>query len=112
MCGIVGYTGYKQAQAVLYDCLRRLEYRGYDSCGIAVASEELVVHKDAVRVNDLTAVAPVIGGRTGIGHSRWATQGSPSQGNAHPHTDCSGEIAVVHNGTISNYEVLRRQLNR
>src|SRR5512136_1241805 len=110
MCGIVGYIGDRPAQAILLDCLRKLEYRGYDSCGIAVAADAISVCKDAVRVEALGRNAPALAGTTGIGHTRWATHGRPSQVNAHPHLDCSGRIAVVHNGVISNYATLRAKL--
>ena len=103
MCGIVGYIGNKPAQPILLNCLRRLEYRGYDSCGIAVAAGSIKVYKDAVRVEELARVAPPLKGTVGIGHTRWATHGAPSPVNAHPHLDCSGKIAVVHNGVINNY---------
>ena len=110
MCGIIGYIGDRQAQSILVNCLRRLEYRGYDSCGIAVSSSGIKAYKDAVRVAALEKAAPQLNGRIGIGHTRWATQGEPSQVNAHPHGDCSGKITVVHNGIISNFQLLRRQL--
>jgi len=110
MCGIVGYIGNKQAQRILFSCLSKLEYRGYDSCGIAVAADNIQVHKDAVRVEELAKVAPQLGGTAGIGHTRWATHGEPSQINAHPHLDCTGNIAVVHNGIINNFQKLRQQL--
>ena len=110
MCGIIGYVGDRQAQSILVSCLRRLEYRGYDSCGIAVSSSGIKAYKDAVRVAALEKAAPQLNGRVGIGHTRWATQGEPSQVNAHPHGDCSGKITVVHNGIISNFPLLRRQL--
>ena len=110
MCGIIGYIGDRQAQSILVSCLRRLEYRGYDSCGIAVSSSGIKAYKDAVRVAALEEAAPQLNGRIGIGHTRWATQGEPSQVNAHPHGDCSGKITVVHNGIISNFPLLRRQL--
>lgn len=110
MCGIVGYTGNKTAKQVLIRCLEKLEYRGYDSCGIAVANAKLEVFKDTLRVKALGKVLPDIKGTTGIGHTRWATHGEPSQRNAHPHLDCHGRIAVVHNGIISNYQRLRQQL--
>ena len=110
MCGIIGYIGDRQAQSILVSCLRRLEYRGYDSCGIAVSSSGIKAYKDAVRVAALERAAPQLNGRIGIGHTRWATQGEPSQVNAHPHGDCSGKITVVHNGIISNFPLLRRQL--
>jgi glucosamine--fructose-6-phosphate aminotransferase (isomerizing) len=110
MCGIVGYIGSKQAQPVLLNSLSRLEYRGYDSSGIAVRGSDIRVYKDAVRVETLQKVSPRLGGTVGIGHTRWATHGGPSATNAHPHLDCSGKIAVVHNGVISNYQRLRQQL--
>jgi len=112
MCGIVGYIGDKLAQPVLLKCLERLEYRGYDSCGIAISSSELKVYKDAVRVAALKKAVPRLSGIMGIGHTRWATQGKPSKVNAHPQLDCQGEIAVVHNGIINNYQDLRRELTR
>jgi len=110
MCGVVGYVGEKQAQPILFGCLAKLEYRGYDSCGIALASGSLKVYKDAVRVGELAKASPQLDGMVGIGHTRWATHGEPSQINAHPHCDCAGEIAVVHNGIISNFQRLRNQL--
>ncbi|MBI2851794.1 MAG: glutamine--fructose-6-phosphate transaminase (isomerizing) [Chloroflexi bacterium] len=110
MCGIVGYIGERRAQPVLLGCLRKLEYRGYDSCGIAVTADGLQVYKDAVRVEALAKSAPQFGGTVGIGHTRWATHGGPSKINAHPHLDCAGRIAVVHNGVITNFRELRRKL--
>ncbi len=111
MCGIVGYIGERPAKAILLNCLARLEYRGYDSCGIAVAGDGLQIHKDAVRVEALKGQLPRrLEGKTGIGHTRWATHGAPSQANAHPHSDCTGKIAVVHNGIIHNFQPLRQQL--
>jgi glucosamine--fructose-6-phosphate aminotransferase (isomerizing) len=99
MCGIVGYTGERQAKPILLNCLGRLEYRGYDSCGIAVSGGGFEVYKDAIRVKALEKALPkLISGKIGIGHTRWATHGEPTQINAHPHCDCSGKIAVVHNG--------------
>jgi glutamine---fructose-6-phosphate transaminase (isomerizing) len=110
MCGIVGYVGFKNAQPILLNCLGKLEYRGYDSCGIAISAEKLNVYKDMVRVKALSGMAPAMPGIIGIGHTRWATHGEPSPVNAHPHCDCSGRIAVVHNGTINNFHRLREQL--
>jgi len=110
MCGIVGYIGDKKAQPILVNCLSRLEYRGYDSCGIAVMSNDLNVYKDAVRIGTLARSIPACDGKRGIGHTRWATHGEPSQLNAHPHCDCTGKIAVVHNGVITNFQKLREQL--
>ena len=111
MCGIVGYIGERQAKPILLNCLARLEYRGYDSCGIAVAGGKLQVHKDAVRVGALQEKLPRrLEGKIGIGHTRWATHGGPSKANAHPHCDCTGKITVVHNGIIYNFQQLRQQL--
>jgi len=110
MCGIVGYVGNKQAQPILLNCLGRLEYRGYDSCGVAVSSSGIEVYKDVVRVEALKKALPRVSGTVGIGHTRWATHGEPSQVNAHPHCDCHGSIAVVHNGIINNFQRLKRQL--
>ena len=110
MCGIVGYIGNRESQAVLLGSLSRLEYRGYDSCGIAVSGSSIKVYKDAVRVDALKKVAPKLAGTLGIAHTRWATHGVVSKENAHPHLDCSGKIAVVHNGIINNYQQLKRQL--
>jgi len=112
MCGIIGYTGDKQAQPIILDCMRKLEYRGYDSCGIAVSSKGITLYKDAGRVEALVKVIPRITGSIGIGHTRWATHGSPNRINAHPHLDCSGKIAVVHNGVIMNYQKLKKELTK
>ena len=111
MCGIVGYIGNKKAQPILLNALEKLEYRGYDSCGVAIADGEIKIVKDAGRVSALKKVAPPMSGKTGIGHTRWATHGEPSQVNAHPHFDCTGRIAVVHNGTISNFYELRERMS-
>jgi glucosamine--fructose-6-phosphate aminotransferase (isomerizing) len=110
MCGIVGYIGRRPAQPILLNCLGKLEYRGYDSCGIAIAGENIEVFKDAVRVKALARSVPQREGMAGIGHTRWATHGVPSMVNAHPHVDCAGRIAVVHNGVINNFKELREQL--
>lgn len=109
MCGIVGYNGRAQAASVLIDSLKRLEYRGYDSAGIAVFNDKtLEVFKEKGRIIDLEKNLPRISGTIGIGHTRWATHGKPNKINAHPHT--SGNIAVVHNGIIENYQQLRDRL--
>ncbi len=110
MCGIVGYIGYKQAQSILLNCLKKLEYRGYDSCGIAVAGDKIQVYKDAIRVEAMGVSSPKFNGTAGIGHTRWATHGPPSQINSHPHLDCTGNIAVVHNGVITNFQMLKNRL--
>ena len=111
MCGIVGYIGERRAQPILLDCLARLEYRGYDSCGISVSADGIKTYKDAIRVAELKKVAPQFNGLVGIGHTRWATHGEPSRANAHPHGDSQNQITVVHNGVINNYQSLRRQLS-
>ncbi|WP_441248550.1 glutamine--fructose-6-phosphate transaminase (isomerizing) [Kitasatospora sp. McL0602] len=113
MCGIVGYIGPKDATTFLLEGLQRLEYRGYDSAGVAVSSKAgaLKICKVKGRVADLAAAVPArFKGTTGIGHTRWATHGEPSDANAHPHTDNSGRIAVVHNGIIENADELRARL--
>ena len=110
MCGIVGYIGKRQAQPLLLNCLGKLEYRGYDSCGIAILGSSIDVYKDIVRVKQLEKASPRFKGTAGIAHTRWATHGEPSRINAHPHCDCTGKITVVHNGVIQNYQRLRHQL--
>ena len=112
MCGIVGYIGGKQAQPILQKALTSLEYRGYDSSGIAVLGDSINVYKETGRVEELEKSIPPISGLIGIGHTRWATHGEPSTVNAHPHTDCSGKFAVVHNGVITNYQPLKDELIR
>lgn len=114
MCGIVGYIGQREASPVLMEGLSRLSYRGYDSAGIAITDEKgrVQVRKAKGRLENLEALlekSPLTG-RTGIGHTRWATHGEPSDLNAHPHTDVKGGIAVVHNGIIENHESLRLYL--
>src|SRR5512136_1144500 len=109
----MGYVGPRQAAPILVDGLRRLEYRGYDSAGVAVCDgRRLVVRKaegKLARLAEMLAADPVVGS-SGIGHTRWATHGVPSDFNAHPHTDPSGEIAVVHNGIIENFLALKEAL--
>lgn len=112
MCGIVGYIGHREAQPILLQSLKRLEYRGYDSCGIAASSEMLSLYKNVGRVVDLEKAIPRMRGRMGIGHTRWATHGAVTAANAHPHADCTGRIAVVHNGVIENFRELRDQLTQ
>ncbi len=112
MCGIVGYVGKRDAVPVLVEGLHRLEYRGYDSAGLAVVHRgRLQVTKTAGRVQDLRDKLKTTTKATlGIGHTRWATHGEPNDVNAHPHTDTAGRVAVVHNGIIENAEQLREQL--
>ena len=111
MCGIIGYIGEGESTGVLTRGLRNLEYRGYDSVGVAVidpASSSMVVTKGRGTVDGLRM--PETGASVGIGHTRWSTHGEPTDENAHPHTDCSGTVAVVHNGIISNYRELKAEL--
>jgi glucosamine--fructose-6-phosphate aminotransferase (isomerizing) len=110
MCGIVGYVGERMAIDVLLDGLKRLEYRGYDSVGVAIASEELKLFKDKGELSKIEAQIPRWKGKMGIGHTRWATCGRPSKNNSHPFVDCTGRIALVHNGIIENHLSLRKQL--
>jgi glutamine---fructose-6-phosphate transaminase (isomerizing) len=114
MCGIVGYVGKKEVVPVILDGLKRLEYRGYDSAGIAVASTcaGLQICRATGKLHNLEAAmrGRVINGSCGIGHTRWATHGHPSEQNAHPHRDCTGRLAVVHNGIIENYALLKKEL--
>src|SRR3954447_1191857 len=103
MCGIVGYRGTQQAIDVVLDGLRRLEYRGYDSAGVAIHDGTgIQIERKAGKLANLEKVLGErpLEGQTGIGHTRWATHGPPTDRNAHPHTDCAGSVAVVHNGTI------------
>src|SRR5206468_7274794 len=113
MCGIVGYTGPRDAAPLLLEGLKRLEYRGYDSAGIAlVADGRIEVHKAPGKISvlekELGKHLPA--GRTGIAHTRWATHGAPNTVNAHPHTDCGGTLALIHNGIIENAGALRAAL--
>ncbi|MBO7637523.1 MAG: glutamine--fructose-6-phosphate aminotransferase, partial [Treponema sp.] len=110
MCGIVGYVGEKNATPILVNALKKLEYRGYDSAGIAVFDgKDIVVEKvkGALEVLEKRLATQIIQGSMGIGHTRWATHGEPSDVNAHPHTNVSGTIAIVHNGIIENYVKLK-----
>ncbi|MBQ3684787.1 MAG: hypothetical protein II925_04300, partial [Methanomicrobium sp.] len=122
MCGIVGYTGKRNAAPLIVEGLKCLEYRGYDSFGLAVmeSGDGSAGHADAAgkptvikkqgRISDAGSDVSSACGNIGIGHTRWATHGVPSDLNAHPHTDCTGDIAVVHNGIIENYAELKKAL--
>jgi len=112
MCGIVGYAGWRDAQPILLDCLKRLEYRGYDSAGLAVVGAELQLFKSKGEIAVLEASMPAMKGSVGIAHTRWATQGKPTTENAHPLTDCSNRLAVAHNGIISNFMGVREELQK
>ncbi len=114
MCGIVGYIGHRQAGEILLTGLQRLEYRGYDSAGVAIVDGVLNVRKQKGKVRDLATEiehAPITG-MVGIGHTRWATHGAPNDTNAHPHANSSGDFALVHNGIIENYLSIRESLTR
>jgi glucosamine--fructose-6-phosphate aminotransferase (isomerizing) len=115
MCGIIGYIGSRQVVPILIDGLRRLEYRGYDSAGVAVVRNgNIDLRRSAgklARLEEVIATTP-IEGEYGIGHTRWATHGRPTEENAHPHRDCTGRIVVVHNGIIENYLGLKLQLQK
>jgi glucosamine--fructose-6-phosphate aminotransferase (isomerizing) len=113
MCGIVGYIGDKRVVPILIEGLKRLEYRGYDSAGLAVIDQgRMVIHRSVGKIKELENAVwgAHLGGTIGLGHTRWATHGRPTEENAHPHTDCTGELVVVHNGIIENYLALKEKL--
>src|SRR5215212_370832 len=112
MCGIVAYIGPREAYPVILKGLKRLEYRGYDSAGIALLNSGLKVYKKKGKVADLeeTLQGKDLHANIGIGHTRWATHGEPSDRNAHPHTSASGKLAMIHNGIIENYGQLKQEL--
>jgi len=110
VCGIVGYIGFKNAAPIIVKGLKKLEYRGYDSFGIATIGSGIEICKHAGRISENARSALHLNGTVGIGHTRWATHGIPNDVNAHPHTDCKNRIAIVHNGIIGNYADLKRQL--
>ena len=116
MCGIIGYVGARQALPILLEGLSRLEYRGYDSAGVAVIDGEgdLAVHKTPGKLRNLIASveSALPSGFTGLGHTRWATHGVPNEVNAHPHTDCREQVVIVHNGIVENYAELRASLHQ
>src|SRR5207342_3163654 len=116
MCGIVGYVGNKQVVPLIIEGLRKLEYRGYDSAGIAVVNDnhDLEIRRAEGKLRNLEEAIRLspIDGTYGIGHTRWATHGRPTEENAHPHRDCTGRIVVVHNGIIENYLDLKKQLQK
>ena len=113
MCGIVGYIGDKKVVPILLDGLKRLEYRGYDSAGLAVLEQgRMVVHRSVGKIKELENAVwgANLVGTVGLGHTRWATHGRPTEENAHPHTDCTGDLVVIHNGIIENYLGLKEKL--
>src|SRR5262245_66686254 len=115
MSGLVGYVGPDQALPIVLEGLRRLEYRGYDSAGVAMIDGGLSVVKRAGKLSQLDSALETLGdvpGSIGMGHTRWATHGAPTDTNAHPHTGCEGRIAVIHNGIIENFDDLRSDLEK
>jgi len=115
MCGIVGYVGPDQALPIVLDGLRRLEYRGYDSAGVALVAGDLTVVKRAGKLSELERALEDDGAPSatvGMGHTRWATHGEPSDDNAHPHRDCTGRVAIIHNGIVENHAALRTRLQK
>jgi len=114
MCGIVAYLGRREATPILMEGLKRLEYRGYDSAGIAVIRDgRLIIRRAVGRISALEEKldGDLAGATVGMAHTRWATHGAPTEQNAHPHCDASGRMALVHNGIIENYRVLRTFLD-
>ena len=109
MCGIVGYIGRRQAAPLILEGLKKLEYRGYDSFGIATLGSRIEIEKHKGRISEYAGTIH-LHGTSGIGHTRWATHGVPNDLNAHPHTDCTSQIALVHNGIIENYSELKKAL--
>src|SRR5471030_1031360 len=115
MCGIVGYVGPNSSVAVLLGGLSRLQYRGYDSAGLAVLGSDGVLEtrkhagKLKILIDDVDA-EPLVDGQTGIGHTRWATHGGPTDGNAHPHLGDDGKLALIHNGIIENFAQLKQEV--
>src|SRR3954467_6971840 len=114
MCGIVGYTGPREAYPIVLKGLKRLEYRGYDSSGVALLNSGLKVYKKKGKVIELEndMIGKDVHSHIGIGHTRWATHGEPSDRNAHPHVSQSGELAMIHNGIIENYAQLKQELSK
>ena len=111
MCGIFGYIGSKRATPILINGMRRLEYRGYDSTGIAIKDEDISIYKKVGKVSEMRSILPLnVQGVTGIGHTRWATHGGVTDANAHPHASASGDVVIVHNGIINNSRILRASL--
>ncbi|KYK21434.1 glutamine--fructose-6-phosphate aminotransferase [Thermoplasmatales archaeon SM1-50] len=110
MCGIIGYVGFRDARTVLIESLKRLDYRGYDSAGIAIIDKKLKIFKDKGEIVKIEKQIPQMKGTTGVGHTRWATHGAVTKENAHPHLSCDKKIAIVHNGIIENFNILKEEL--
>ncbi len=114
MCGIVAYIGHREAYPILIKGLKRLEYRGYDSAGVALLNGSLNIYKCKGKVSDLeeNVANKNVTGRLGMGHTRWATHGEPNDINSHPHLSQRGDIAIIHNGIIENYSTLKEELTK
>ncbi|MBW1912556.1 MAG: glutamine--fructose-6-phosphate aminotransferase, partial [Deltaproteobacteria bacterium] len=113
MCGIICYVGTKTAEPILIEGLKRLEYRGYDSAGLAIQNgDQVEFHRAVGKIVELEKKTGGLGlkGTTGIAHTRWATHGEPTEGNAHPHRDQDGNVFIIHNGIIENYQNLKKKL--
>ena len=112
MCGIVGYIGYREAYPIIISGLKRLEYRGYDSAGVALENSDLHIYKKAGKVSALEEFVKDkdLTGKIGMGHTRWATHGVPSDRNSHPHTSDSHKLCIIHNGIIENYSSLKEAI--
>jgi len=112
LCGIVGYTGFRNAKKIVIDCLKKLEYRGYDSAGIAVLDRKIDIYKKVGEISKIEKNIPDFNGNTAISHTRWATLGAVNEKNAHPHTSCDKKMSLVHNGIIENYQKLKEDLTK
>jgi glutamine---fructose-6-phosphate transaminase (isomerizing) len=112
VCGIIGYVGYRNARTVLIESLKRLDYRGYDSAGVAIIDKKLKVYKEVGEIAQVEKQIPLLKGTTGIGHTRWATHGMVTKENAHPHLSCDKKIAIIHNGIIENFTKLKEELKK
>jgi len=110
VCGIIGYVGFRDARTVLLESLKRLDYRGYDSAGVAIIDQTLKVYKEVGEIARVEKQIPMMKGTTGIGHTRWATHGAVTKENAHPHLSCDKKIAIIHNGIIENFTKLKEEL--
>jgi len=112
LCGISGYTGFREAKDVIIECLKRLDYRGYDSAGIGILDKKIKIFKDIGEIAHLEGEIPEIQGDIGIGHTRWATHGAVTRENAHPQLSPNKKIAVIHNGIIENFKTLKEDLEK
>ena len=112
MCGIIGYIGHREARTVVLESLKRLDYRGYDSAGVAIIDKKLKIYKEVGEIANVEKQIPLLKGTTGIGHTRWATHGGVTKENAHPHLSCDKKIALVHNGIIENFSKLKEDLQK